>query len=94
MPMNWEIETAQQQLLEILSAAEQSPQLIYEHDHAIAAVIRADLLQEFLAWQAQQKQLSLANTFAELRQLCAEEDYTLETPSRSDRANSFAYFSA
>ena len=89
--MNWEIETAQQQFFAVLAAAEQTPQLIYDHERAIAAVIRADLLQAFLDWQAQQ-QPSLADAFAELRQLCVEENYTLEVPSRCDRPNPFANF--
>jgi nicotinic acid mononucleotide adenylyltransferase len=89
--MNWKIETAQQDFFAVLAAAEQNPQLIYEHNRAIAAVIGADLLQAFLAWQAQQ-QPSLAQTFAELRQLCAEENYTFEVPSRCDRSNPFANF--
>jgi hypothetical protein len=29
-------------------------------------------------------------SFAELRQICEEEQYILETPARSDRPNSFA----
>lgn len=86
--MNWKIETAQHQFSEVLHAAEQIPQLIYEDDRPIAAVIRADLFEEFLAWQPQQS--SLANTFAELRQLCAKEDYTLEISSCGDRPNPFA----
>lgn len=53
-------------------------------------MIRADLFQEFLAWKAQQHQPSLADAFAELRQFCADENYTFEIPARSDRPNPFA----
>lgn len=87
--MTWNIDEAQQHFPEILDAAEQSPQVIHQRNHPIAAVIRADLLQEFLAWQAQQQPKSLAQAFSELRQLCAEEHYTFELPSRSDRPNPF-----
>ena len=85
--MTWNIDEAQQHFSEILEAAEQTPQVIHQHNHPIAAVIRSDLLQEFLTWQAQTQPNSLAQAFSELRQLCAEEDYTFELPSRCDRPN-------
>lgn len=85
--MTWNIDEAQQHFPEILDAAAQSPQVIHQHNYPIAAVIRADLLQEFPAWQAQQQPKSLAQVFSELRQLCAEEDYTFELPARRDRPN-------
>jgi len=31
--MSWNIEEAQHQFLEVVHAAEQNPQLIYQHDH-------------------------------------------------------------
>jgi prevent-host-death family protein len=88
--MTWNIDKAQQHFSELLDAAEQSPQVIYQHNHPIAAVIRADLLQEFLSWKAQHHSQSLAQAFSELRQLCAEEIYTFELSARSDRPNPFA----
>ena len=33
---------------------------------------------------------NLAQTLAELRQICAEENYTIEVPPRQDRSNPFA----
>lgn len=92
--MTWNIDEAQQHFPEIITAVGQTPQLIYQHNHLVAAVIRPDLFQEFLAWQAQQKGRSLSHTFGELRQLCAEEGYSFEIPIRGDRANPFADFSA
>ncbi|PSN18131.1 hypothetical protein C7271_14140 [filamentous cyanobacterium CCP5] len=47
-----------------------APKVIHQHNPPIAAVIRADLLQEFLAWQAQKRSKSLAQAFSELRQHC------------------------
>ena len=79
--MTWNIEEAQQQFPEVINAAKQEPQLIYQQDHLVAVVVKADLFQEFLAWQHQHHP-SLANTFTELRQLCIEEDYTFEIPAR------------
>jgi hypothetical protein len=60
--MTWKIEEAQEQFLEVVNASGQTPQLIYQRDRFVAAVIRADLFQEFLTWQQQQKRTSLADT--------------------------------
>ena len=79
--MNWKIEQAQQKFPELISAAAIEPQLIYNQDQLVAAVVEAKTFQEFLAWQQQYHQDSLADAFAQLRQLCAEENYTLEIPT-------------
>lgn len=75
--MNWKIEQAQQKFPELISAAVVQPQLIYNQDQLVAAVVEAKTFQEFLAWQQQHRQHSLSDAFAQLRQLCAEENYTL-----------------
>jgi hypothetical protein len=80
--MNWKIEEAQQQLSKLMTAAVSEPQLIYNHDKLVAAVVEAELFQVFLAWQKQQCQPSLADTFSQLRQICVEENYTLEILTR------------
>lgn len=90
--MSWNIEEAQHQFLEVVHAAEQNPQLIYQHEHLVAAVIRADLFQAFLDWQQQQP--SLADAFTELQQLCQEENYTFESEPRRDRPTPFSVMPA
>ncbi|AUT04131.1 prevent-host-death protein [Nostoc sp. CENA543] len=85
--MNWKIEQAQQQLSQLIQDAIAEPQLIYNQDQLVAAVIEPELFQEFLKWKHQHHQNSLADTFAELRQICIEEDYSLEVPPREDRFN-------
>lgn len=87
--MNWKIEQAQQKFSELIDAAVEEPQLIYSQDKLVAAVVEAEIFQEFLAWQQQYRQPSLADAFAQLRQLCAEEDYTFDVSSRADRLNPF-----
>lgn len=87
--MNWKIEQAQHKFPELISATRIEPQLIYNQDQLVAAVIEAKTFQEFLAWQQQHRQHSLADAFAQLRQLCAEENYTMEIPIRADRLNPF-----
>ncbi|MFL9455623.1 MULTISPECIES: hypothetical protein [Nostocales] len=45
-------------------------------------MVEPELFQELLEWKNQHHKYSLANAFAELRQICVEEDYTLEIPAR------------
>ena len=40
--MNWKIEEAQQKFSELMSAAVTKPQLIYNHDKLVAAVVEAE----------------------------------------------------
>lgn len=88
--MPWKLEDAKQKFSELIHAAIEEPQLIYDRNQLVAALVQADVFQEFLLWQQQSQKASLANAFAELRELCAEENYILETPPRSDRANPLA----
>jgi len=126
--MNWKIEEAQQKFSEVIDATVAEPQLIYNQDKLVAAVVEIEIFQEFLAWQQQQRQTVgrgaqtrsgetvafartgrastsrgaadlpfLADAFAQLRQLCALENYIIEIgdslgdsfASREDRFNSF-----
>ena len=89
--MVWTIEEAQQKLSELIDAANVEPQIIYEQEKPVAAIVEAELFQEFLTWhQKRQKQPSLNEAFAELRQICDRENYDLEIPSRQNRSNPFA----
>lgn len=86
---NWKLEQAQDKLSELIDAAVDEPQRIYKQDKLIAVVVEGQLFQEFLAWRKQHHQSSLADAFAQLRQICAEENYTLDVPPRQDRFNPF-----
>ncbi len=86
--MNWKIEQAQQQLSQLIGDAIEEPQLIYNQDRLVAAVVEPELFQEFLEWKHQHHKRSLADAFTELRQICVEEDYSLEVPPRQDSVQS------
>ncbi|MFN6516032.1 MAG: prevent-host-death protein [Nostoc sp. CreGUA01] len=88
--MNWRIAQAKQKFSELINAALQEPQRIYNRDQLVAVVVEAKVFEEFLCWQQQREKLSLADAFTELRQIAAEEDYILEISPRQDRSNSFA----
>jgi hypothetical protein len=85
--MVWRVEDAEQRFNELLRSADQAPQEIYDRDQLVALVVGGEQLQQFLGWQ--QQKASLARSFAELRQICEEEQYVLEVPVRSDRPNPF-----
>lgn len=87
--MNWNVADAKQRFSEVIRAAEDEPQWIYNRDKLVAAVVPAGTVQEFLAWQKETERPSLAEAFAELRRICDEEDYTLEIPPRQERPNPF-----
>ncbi|GAA6616019.1 type II toxin-antitoxin system Phd/YefM family antitoxin [Scytonema sp. NUACC26] len=87
--MPWKLEEAKQKFSELIDAVVEEPQLIYDRNQLVAAVVKADVFQEFLLWQQQRQKPSLADAFTELRGICAEENYHLEVPPRHDRSNPF-----
>ena len=85
--MSWKIALAKQHLSEVLRRAAREPQVIMNRDRAVAAVVGAQEFEEFLKWKSQQAKRTVAESLAELRQICADENYTLEIPARADRDN-------
>ncbi|MFL6196954.1 MAG: prevent-host-death protein [Thermoanaerobaculia bacterium] len=88
--MRWKISDAKQHFSEVIRAAEDEPQWIYNRERLVAAVVEPEVLREFLAWREKDRRPSLAEAFAGLRDLCAEENYEIEIPSHQDRPNPFA----
>ena len=88
--MEWKIGDAKQHFSEVIRATEEGPQWIYNRERLVAAVVEPDTLREFLAWREKEQKPSLAEVFAGLRRICAEEGYELEIPMRQDRPNPFA----
>lgn len=87
--MNWKIAEAKQKFSELVKAAEDEPQWIYNRDKLVAAVVPAATLKEFMGWHHQKQERTLGEAFAELRRICEEEDFTLGTPPRQERLNPF-----
>jgi prevent-host-death family protein len=88
-PMNWKVAEAKQRFSEVVRAAEEKPQWIYNRDRLVAALVPADDLEQFLAWREQKDRASIADAFSELRRICTEESYELETSERRNRPNPF-----
>lgn len=87
--MQWSVAEAKQAFSQLLREAAHGPQLILNRGHLVAAVLDPVSYEAFEAWQLSRSR-SLAEVTAALRAICAEEDYALETPPRTDRANPFA----
>ncbi len=88
--MRWKIAEAKQKFSQLLRTAQTAPQLIFNRDRMVAAVVNTSTFEAFEAWQKGQQRRSLADAFAEFRAICQQEGYLLETPSREDRPNAFA----
>lgn len=86
----WGIAEAKQRFSEVVRAAEEEVQMIYNRDRRVAAVVGGTTLDAFLDWHQRHAGRTLADAFAELRGLAAEEGFTFEAPPRRDRANPFA----
>jgi prevent-host-death family protein len=85
----WRVAEAKQSFSEVLRAAETGPQRILNRNRIVGAVIDAESLQAFEKWREAQAR-PLAEAFAELRAIGAEEGYTLKVGQRRDRANALA----
>ena len=86
--MNWNIANAKQQFSEVVRLAAQAPQPIYNRDQAVAVLISAQDFEDFKQWQAQRKQPSLSELFAEIRTiLAAQGEDGIEIPPRTNRCN-------
>lgn len=88
--MPWSIAEAKQKFSEVLRAAATAPQLICNRGRLVAVVVNVETFHAFQAWYEQKSKTTLAEAFAELRALCAAEEYTLAVPLRHDRGNPFA----
>jgi antitoxin (DNA-binding transcriptional repressor) of toxin-antitoxin stability system len=88
--MNWNIAEAKQKFSELVRAAEDEPQWIYNRDKLVAGVVPPDTLQEFLDWKTRTRRPTIAEALGEVRRICQEEGYSLEIPARKNRPNPFA----
>lgn len=82
----WKIGEAKQRFSEIVRRSGEQPQRIYNRDRLVAAVVSPELLEEFERERKRRATKTLADTFSEIREICDDEGYELDTGSRSDRA--------
>ncbi len=89
--MSWNIAQAKQQFSEVVRLTAEEPQMIYNRDRCVAAVIDAESFKAFDAWRKKTAKKTLGEAFAELRRIAAEENYELPILPRSavGRPNAF-----
>lgn len=87
--MHWNIAQAMQHFSEVVKQAIRQPQLIYNRNQPVAALISADDYAAFEEWRkARAKSRTLAEEFAEFRRILQEEGYEgLPQPPRTTRTN-------
>lgn len=87
--MSWNIAQAKQRFSEVVKQAATEPQLIYNRDRLVAAVIDVEAFNAFNQWRERSQRRTLADELAELRKIAEEENYELIVPPRTDRPNAF-----
>ena len=81
----WQVGEAKQQFSEVLRRSEDEPQLIYRRRRLIAAIVSTDEANV----AAISNPRTIADRFAEARDLLEQENYRLPRTRRRARANSF-----
>lgn len=89
MKDKWSIAEARRRFSELIESSAREPQAIYKRDRLVATLIDAKTFEEFLRWKEETASRSVADALDELRTLCAEEDYQIEWPGRTDRRSDF-----
>lgn len=87
--MPWNIAQAKQRFSEVVKQAATEPQLIYNRDRLVAAVIDVEEFNAFKIWRQHRSTKTLGEAFAELRALAAGDENPLPVPERRDRPNAF-----
>ena len=81
----WMTGEAKQQFSAVLRQSEAEPQRIYRRDRLVAAVISAELFEDFQRWRDAQERGTLGDACDEIRELCVRYGYELDTGERLDR---------
>lgn len=87
--MTWNIAQAKQQFSEVVRLSVEEPQMIYNRDRCVAAVIDAETFKAFEEWRKKVARKTLGEEFAELRRIAAGDPDPLPMMPRHTRPNAF-----
>jgi len=87
--MTWNIAQAKQQFSEVVRLTAEEPQMIYNRDRCVAAVIDAESFRAFDEWRKKAARKTLGEEFAELRRIAAGDPDPLPLVPRHTRPNPF-----
>jgi prevent-host-death family protein len=79
--MSWKVSQAKQRFSEVVRRAQREPQLIQNRNRTVAVVMSPAAAERALRGAAP----SMRDALADLRRLCAEQDYELPAPPRTSR---------
>ena len=83
--MIWKIAQAKKRFSEMIHKAKKEPQMIYNRNNIVAAVVSAEEYEEFKKYKNKIESDSLESAFSELREICTEENYEIILPERKNR---------
>lgn len=87
--MKWTIAKAKNKFSELIRNAQKEPQLVYNRDKLIAAIISAEEYNEIQSIKVKEQKKTLLDFFNEFKDACIKEHYTLEIPKRINRKDQF-----
>ena len=85
MDTNWRIGEAKQQFSEVVRRSASEPQMIYNRDRLVAAVVSPELFEEIERLRQERSTRTLGESFSEIREICDDEGYELDVGERRDR---------
>jgi len=85
----WSITSARRKLPALMGAAAREPQWVYRWTKLVAAVVGPDVA-AMLRERGMANRPRIADALAELRRICAEENYQFSSVRRTDRRNAAA----
>lgn len=89
MPIKWTVAKARRRFADLMKSAVREPQPVYNRERVAAVVVGPDAYRELAKRPLRKSSATLAELFAEGREICRREGYVLETPKRRDRPNAF-----
>jgi prevent-host-death family protein len=86
--MHWKLADAKQQLSRVVRLAKDEPQILQNRQEPVAVVVNLEDFERFRQWQ-QRNEKTLAEAFADLRQIAEDEGWETPLPPHRDRPNAF-----
>jgi hypothetical protein len=83
----WQLNDAQDRLIELLQLCIQEPQIVCDEDNPVAAVIGINLFKDLMKLQNCQHRPTIAELLDELSEIQADEPIDIEVPARQERCN-------
>jgi len=84
----WKTNEVKDNFADILNYCYQEPQLVYDKNDPVAAIVDIRLFKELVGQQRRKKLPSMAQLLDEIHSIVVEDSFEMNIPKRSDRLNS------